>query len=483
MARPKSVTPHLQPNAKTYTATFTNATGKRVNRSLHTKDKSQADAICMGLTALARTQPASPADPAIPQFVSSRAIALFFGDTPSDNQETVAADGFHLATAAARSAFPNLAPEDLAKITDVYVDRHRYAQENNRLRLDLAHLEAATTRLAQELANLKLSALARAVSAGNAAPPLSDAIAQFAQHIQASVSRNHAADVIRSINNFQKSLDPSISIADITPAMVASYLDAWSVAGAPTRRLARRDAEHRKIGRFLNWSAQQWSYPSPMQALKPPSQLQLSRERGEIHWHSIDEVEKAIAALPPGPYWPALVATLAYAGLQLAELAWLRRSDLDITSQTLWITPINDSTDPSASHPLKTAHRKRAVKIHPRLLWPRLSAWLNAAGPLNEVLFPMPRPRRRASPGHPARWSPNSLSKTLNGNKGGTSRRPSRPLLPIGMNAKSLRRTFGSLLIRSGKSGPEVAAALGNTEAIVRQHYARILGQEVQVDF
>jgi hypothetical protein len=39
------------------------------------------------------------------------------------------------------------------------------------------------------------------------------------------------------------------------------------------------------------------------------------------------------------------------------------------------------------------------------------------------------------------------------------------------------------LLIRSGKTTEQVAAAMGNTPAVVREHYARILGCEVDVDF
>ena len=46
-----------------------------------------------------------------------------------------------------------------------------------------------------------------------------------------------------------------------------------------------------------------------------------------------------------------------------------------------------------------------------------------------------------------------------------------------------MRRTFGSLLIPSGKTEVEVAAAMGSTPAVVRSSYARILGAEVDVDF
>jgi integrase len=51
------------------------------------------------------------------------------------------------------------------------------------------------------------------------------------------------------------------------------------------------------------------------------------------------------------------------------------------------------------------------------------------------------------------------------------------------MNAATLRHTFGSLLLRSGKTYAQVAAAMGNSESTVREHYARLGGHEVDVDF
>jgi hypothetical protein len=94
--------------------------------------------------------------------------------------------------------------------------------------------------------------------------------------------------------------------------------------------------------------------------------------------------------------------------------------------------------------------------------------------------------KRRGSRKTSELWLEDSLSKALRGHAGGKDKRkrpPTPGLLPKGMNAKSLRRTFGSLLFRSGKSTAEVAAAMGNTEQVVRENYARILGCEVDVDF
>ena len=56
-------------------------------------------------------------------------------------------------------------------------------------------------------------------------------------------------------------------------------------------------------------------------------------------------------------------------------------------------------------------------------------------------------------------------------------------ILPPGITCLTLRRTFGSLLLRSGKSVSEVAAAMGNSATMVEKHYARILGHEVDTNF
>lgn len=96
------------------------------------------------------------------------------------------------------------------------------------------------------------------------------------------------------------------------------------------------------------------------------------------------------------------------------------------------------------------------------------------------------RKRKRAALGHPERWLPTTLTFVLRGHPGSKDKlkRPSMSgLLPKGMNAASLRHSFGSLLLRSGKTYAQVAATMGNSEAVVMEHYARIQGREVEVNF
>jgi len=127
------------------------------------------------------------------------------------------------------------------------------------------------------------------------------------------------------------------------------------------------------------------------------------------------------------------------------------------------------------------------VDLHPRLLLPLLREHVaakrcgaNTCSPSRPIPGAASGPSRAAT-ANAGRCKP--FSTRLRGHKGGKQRPPTHAILPPGMNAKSLRRTFGSLLLRSGKSTAEVAAAMGNTEDVVRQHYARILGGEVDVDF
>lgn len=185
----------------------------------------------------------------------------------------------------------------------------------------------------------------------------------------------------------------------------------------------------------------------------------------------------------------ALIATLGYAGLQLAELCWLRVADVRLTDTggEIRVSPVEDE---QARHLLKTGNRERAVAIHPTLLRPRLRAHVAAGGCEKTFFFPMPpgvrRRKRGKTPGSAERWRTNALSTALRNHKGGSEKwkRPPTPaILPEDMNAASLRRTFGSLLLRSGKTTAQVAAAIGNTEQVVAQHYAKLRGAEVAVDF
>ena len=177
-----------------------------------------------------------------------------------------------------------------------------------------------------------------------------------------------------------------------------------------------------------------------------------------------------------------MVSTLAYAGLQLAELVWLRKGDVAIApdgkSGKIRITTVDDGD--GGTHLLKTDHRRREIDIHPDLL-KRMKTYLASHYPGEVFLFPIPK-NMQVMEGR-ERWLVNSLSQKLRRHEGGKRRKATESLLPSGMNAQSLRRTSGSLLLRAGKNYAEIAAAMGNTPEVAASNYARLRGAEVKVDF
>lgn len=490
MPKAYQVTPHHSPDQASYAAIFRCASGKRLHRGLGTSELSQARLVCAGLVRLwtAGVRTASHVPPDVPL----DAVRLYFGEsaTARDGALHTGAEQVDQALAAARAAVARFPPPARARLVPLFIERASLRRDNEQQRLELAALarELAAERAARK--QLEQSVVIKAMESAAHAPRLSEALPRFADHMAARCSRGHTKDVLACVRAFAAALPQDLKLSHITPDAVAAFIDAAARRGNPERRATRYANWRVRLGAFLNWAARRWGYPSPMAGVRNVPRHAVEREHGEIHWHELREVETAIERLPH-VYWQALVATLAYAGLQLAELCWLRVSDLEFapdgTRGRLWVTTVSDPDQPGVRHTLKTAHRRRAVNLHPRLLLPRLQAHLAAGGAGRTFLFPLPattRKRRRdAAPGSGERWLVGSLSTLLRGNKGGRRRQAQPGLLPPGMNAKSLRRTFGSLLLRSGKSSAEVAAALGNTEEIVRRHYARILGCEVNVDF
>ena len=488
MAKPYNVTPVIPPGRQSYVATFRNATGKRITRGLATDDLSRANLVCAGLTRL--THAGTKSLSAVPSDVPLESVRLYFDQNPSRSGE------LHLDAQIVDAALPTVhaqlqryPPHLRQELFLVLLDRERLRRENTLQVTQQVGLKRELDREREQRVDLERSALGRAVKAGQNMPALDEALALFEQHMLTSTSVRNAKTVVGVARAFTKQLAADgKKLTEVTLDDLARFLDLQVAKGTSGKQVSRRDALRRRLGRFINWGAQRYEYPSPMQLVRAVSKVDLDREKGDIHWHTMEQVDAAIAQLPDD-YWKALVGTLAFAGLQLAELCWLRTADVELESSApkLWITTVQDPEVPEVTHLLKTGHRRRSVRIHSRCLLPLLREFV-AKGYAGKFYFfalpPQSRRRPRAkSPGCHERWLTNTLSIVLRGHHGGKGHLPKAGLLPAGMTAKSLRRTFGSLLLRSGKSCGEVAAAMGNTEDVVRNFYARIHGGEVEIDF
>lgn len=489
-----AITPQRRPGARSYSATFVNATGKRVTRGLGTDDTARADLTCKGLVllrhALPRTMAQAPTD------VPLDAIRLYFEDEGASGPALDFPDPGTLSNHPHRSvaeAVMKYPPRFRTEIASLMEERGRLLRENTQFRLDITLLKRNLDDECRRRISIEQTVVARLAKAQASAPQLVTALVEFEKHILSISTRRNARDHVNGVKKFLLTLPvTATTAADIEPSHVMLFLDAQSGRGSPTKTMSRRRAWRIRLSRFFSWIEQVHGLPSPMVGVPSVTKTAVLRERGDIHWHRLEEIQAVLKSLPDD-YWRAVVATLAFAGLQLAELVWLRKTDVEIDGDRarFWVTTVEDPDDPKSKHLLKTGHRRRHVDIHPVYLLPLIRKQVENAMaflfPAHVRISKKGKPcKRRGAAAESERWVEGSLSTRLRGHPGGRDKkkRPSTMgLLPKGMTAKSLRRTFGSLLLRSGKSTAEVAAAMGNTEQVVRENYARILGCEVDVDF
>ncbi len=502
MPKPYSVTPRLPIDSAIYIATFYNSENTRITRSLSTDNLDKAKILCAGFVAL-KNAGVRTLDHALAleAFVDPDCYEFYFSLSQLREADVDQAPSEIAAGIAAARALPvDVTMPETPKTRNKIKNERRQAVA---FRAQAGKFKAGWDQEKAERSNEQRSMLAHATRAAANAPAFDVARVQYAAHLAATVQKPRT--YIRALENFLSYADETKlalqNVGDVRPGHVIGFLDAKGRAEDETKKATRRHNLRKYIGCFFNWCAEKFEIVSPMSGVKTVPMAAVRRERGEIDWHSLEDIQAALAVLPwqlrdaglPVTmdeilYWRALIGTLAFAGLQLAELCWLRVQDIQFPKgrqrAKLWVTTVEDPTDKTVRHLLKTDNRRRHVDVHPRYLLPLLLAHLDSGRAGDYFVFPMAAKRKRkgfvASGG---RWLEDSLGHVLRGDPGGKDRAERIGLLPAAMNAKSLRRTFGSLLIRSGKSTEQVAAAMGNTPEVVREHYARILGCEVDVDF
>jgi len=489
MAKAYRVTPRRQPGRESYIANFYDARGNRVTRGIGTSDQSKAELICAGLARL-HTSRAVDAE-TVPVDVPMESVKLYFGEG-AESPVLIKAAQIENLMGSLQPELKRFPKEVHAKLVPVLMDRLRLEKENATQRAQIASLIRELDQAKAERKQLESSVVVRTMQSAAKSPALSVALQGYREHLAAKSNPKHVDDMAGRAEAFIATMSADNKVASVEPAQISAFLNEKSLEGDPKFKATRFAYWRVRLGAFFNWAAKQYGYASQMDAVHTVARSSVERERGDIHWHELSEVQAAVKRQTE-PYWKALVGTLGYAGLRLAELIWLRTSDVKLTksSGTIWVTTVEDADDPEDRHALKTGRSKRAVNVHSKLLLPLLRSHVKEGGTGKFYFFPMPPTVRRrvGESTSDERWLLDSLSTKLRGHVGGKNRKTTAGILPPGMNAKSLRRTFGSLLLRSRKpngdrySLEEVAAAMGNSPQIVSRHYARILGSEVVVQF
>lgn len=416
----QSISPYQLPGRQSYVCTYAAPGGKRVTRGLGTQIKSEALSICMELEKLSEVG-ATEDDSLIASLISPSAWRIWFGKEPPESAV-------------------GLMGKDLVQLqTQVRGLNTSLIEARNEV-ARLLPIEAAYKELCRSIEGQRILAAKRSPSLADVRESYFEDLAQLARG--GSFHRTW-------FDRFSASLGASRKVAEISPGQVADFLRRDAAEHTDPHRAKRMRTI---ISRFFSWARIHHGIISPLDQV-PSAKVQAERD---IQWHSLEEVEAVLA--PLDSYWRAMIACMAFAGLSAHEVRGLRRGDL-VESRGAWslrITPTNDRG-------LKTAKRRRSVPVSKRLA-PILQAHLATLPADAEILFP-------PLIGHGEIWNANTFTRELG------------RILPDGMDALSLRRTFGSLLIRSGKSAEEVSGVMGNSAAIVTRHYGRILGGEVEIDF
>jgi len=260
------------------------------------------------------------------------------------------------------------------------------------------------------------------------------------------------------------------SIIDITHKDVTEWLIKFVAEKERKNSIETWNRARIWFTKFFTWSSTQWDFINPM----PKVQIKINKDYHDIEWHELDELEKMIADIKNVKdidlvYWQALIGVMAYAGLSQHEARALQTKNIDLDKLTLRVTPSKE-----ANVKLKNKKRVRSIEINEHLK-PLLISYIKSGHP-GKYLFPNIYTYQKGKPP----WNNRTgLSVALHG-KGIRATILPEYLGEIKCSCLSLRRSFGSILIRSGCTAAEVAAAMGNSIAIVEKHYARILAKEVR---
>lgn len=494
MARPYSISPTQRQPGAYYLATFRLASGVRTTKSLGTADKGRAMVLCANLVRLYTAGCKHMTD--VPADVDAEAVRLYFGASKAQPVDLAAVDevldeGLYREAGAfaINTSRPITAESERiqSKAMMLLLDRARIRRELDGLtKLVQVHkTEAAEWRERHE----KLSAATIVRQERNAArtPPIAEALELY-KKAKANLNRDYAARIIAIANEFTRGLPETVrTLADVTTSQCSAWLNR-KLEGYDPRHIRSARREYRKqLAALLNWSAREYGHPSPIAGVSTTKTTDIEEELQDIIWHSKEDIEAAIDAAP-NEYWRAIISTLAYSGLRLTELVYLRVSDVALTASggTISVSSVDDGA--GGHHKLKSHNSRRTLDVHKKLLLPRLRAYIAKGHPGEFYFFAIPRATMRererdVNGGLAERWVPSTLSTMLRGHPGGKRRKATLGILPDGMTARTLRHSFGSLLLRAGKNYAEVAAALGDTIEVVKRHYARLKAAEVKASF
>ena len=250
---------------------------------------------------------------------------------------------------------------------------------------------------------------------------------------------------------------------------ITEYLQVYIGAKERPNPATSWNRERRTISYFYKWAQFEYDCQSPMSGTKTKSDKDNNHE---IEWLDLNEIDFLMNYINTGNneldiYWRAATAIMCFAGLSAHELRALHTSNVDFDKMVIRVKPCE-----IAKVSLKNGKRKRNIMINKKLK-PHIEAYLKNKFPSKHLFVDL-----RFKDNRP--WNKKGFTSAINGE----ACKNIDGIFPDEINDKNcgcliLRRTFGSLMIRSGKTFAEVAALMGNSINMVELHYGRLKANEV----
>jgi len=324
----------------------------------------------------------------------------------------------------------------------------RVLADNQRLERENTVLRSETRRLRRQLED----ALGRKVRTGKC-PTIGEATESFLPTI-AHRSLAHTMDAVDAMRAFRKAFDEKMEVDEFDgqEEKIDRWLTSLRASKGPRKGQPITTERRKKLRKFVVRCLEHAGLRLDRKRFQPISIKDIRRERGPIRWLSRQQAERLAEALPS--YWSDLFRTQASLGLRPGEVITLKKADFADDLGTVTLSPLLHLT-------LKTG--SRTVRIDRRIR-PLIRRRLDE----NPILFA----GRNGEPWRSAKVFNEYYRQEL-------VKAARTAGIETKMDTRIARRTCASLLIRAGANAEGVAAILGNSPEMIREHYGRLLPQEV----
>ena len=254
---------------------------------------------------------------------------------------------------------------------------------------------------------------ARQIEASKNCPTYKEALKLYEEEYSQTVSSSQCTDVMTMHSNFLKYFkelgDSEIKPTSVTPAHIRGFLTKTSENSDNPK--SRQKKARSLISNFFYWAAERYGFTSPFTNLR----LSRSKEtaRRQIIWHDLPVIEDLLNSLDI--YWRAIVATMAYAGIGLKELAGIRNEDfvslVTITEDGKKETRYQINIEWHEERGLKNKNRADSVPVDEKYLLRHLKDYIKAGFAGDKYLFAKPVKMRKVGSENEL-WTNHALSKS-----------------------------------------------------------------------